>query len=345
MIGRLVIDDSLPTVFRTTLLSLLFATSALAADPVPLIFDTDMGNDIDDALALAMIHSLESRGACKLLAVTVTKDHPKAAPFVDILNTRYGRPDIPIGVVKGGATKEEGKFLKLADAKAADGSPLYPHDLLDGSTAPDAIPLLRRTLEQQPDGSVVIVQVGFFTNLLRLLESAPDENSPLSGRDLVAKKVKLLSLMAGAFTPIDHNTRYREYNVVYDIPAAQEVTAEWPTPMVWSGFETGNAVTYPHQSIDLDFPAQDPIKEAYYLYETPPHDRPTWDLTAVLHAVYPDRGYFELSPPGKVVVDQDGTTDFAPQEKGRDRYLILNPTLAARAREAMVQLCTQPLAR
>lgn len=332
-------------VFRSAFLSLCFSASALAADPVPLIFDTDMGNDVDDALALAMIHALESRGACKLLAVTLTKDHPKAAPFVDILNTRYGRPDIPIGVVKGGAAKDEGKFLKLADAKAADGSPLYPHDLLDGNTAPDAIPLLRRTLEQQPDGSVVIVQVGFFTNLTRLLDSAPDENSPLPGRDLVAKKVKLLSLMAGAFTPIDHNTRYREYNVIYDIPAAHKVAAEWPTPMVWSGFEIGIAATYPHQSIERDFPAQDPVKDAYYLYEAPPHDRPTWDLTSVLHAVHPDRGYFDVSPPGKVTVDENGVTDFTPQEKGRDRYLILNPTLAARAREAMVQLCTQPAGR
>lgn len=327
---------------RRILFPLLLSASTAIAEPVPLIFDTDMGNDVDDALALAMIHSLESRGACKLLAITLTKDHPKAAPFVDVINTRYGRPDIPIGVVKGGATKDEGKFLKLADATAADGSPLYPHDLTDGNAAPDAIPLLRRTLEQQADGSVVIVQVGFFTNLTRLLDSTPDENSPLPGRELVAKKVKLLSLMAGAFTPIDHNTRYREYNVIYDIPAAQKVTAEWPTPMVWSGFEIGTAATYPHQSIERDFPEKHPVKDAYFLYEPPPHDRPTWDLTSVLHAVYPDRGYFELSPAGKVSVDENGITDFAPQEKGRDRYLILNPTLAARAREAMVQLCTQP---
>ena len=329
--------------FRHIFLSLFFASAPVhAAEPVRLIFDTDMGNDVDDALALGMIHALESRGACKLLAVTLTKDHPKAAPLVDVINTAYGRPDIPIGVVKGGATKDDGKFLKLVDAKAADGSALYPHDLTDGNTAPDAIPLLRRTLAEQPDGSVVIVQVGFFTNLTRLLDSPADEISPLPGRELVAKKVKLLSLMAGAFTPIDHKTRYREYNVIYDIPAAHKVAAEWPTPMVWSGFEVGIAATYPHQSIERDFPERHPVKEAYYLYEPPPHDRPTWDLTSVLHAVYPDRGYFEVSPPGKVLVDENGVTDFAPQENGRDRYLILNPLLAARAREAMVQLCTQP---
>lgn len=47
-----------------------------SAEPVRLIFDTDIGNDVDDALALGVIHALQSRGECELLAVTVSKDHP-----------------------------------------------------------------------------------------------------------------------------------------------------------------------------------------------------------------------------------------------------------------------------
>ncbi|MEE2676138.1 MAG: nucleoside hydrolase, partial [Planctomycetota bacterium] len=90
---------------------LLFTPLTLTAKaPVKLIFDTDMGNDIDDAMALAMIHSLVSRGECELLAVTVTKDHPQSAAFVDLINTFYGRPDIPIGVVKDGMAKEPSKY-------------------------------------------------------------------------------------------------------------------------------------------------------------------------------------------------------------------------------------------
>ena len=62
-----------------------------AAQSVPVIFDTDMGNDVDDALALAMLHALESRGECRLIGVTITKDNPWAAPYVDLVNTFYGR--------------------------------------------------------------------------------------------------------------------------------------------------------------------------------------------------------------------------------------------------------------
>src|SRR3954470_7817274 len=86
----------------------------VAIRPVPLVFDTDMGNDIDDALALGVIHALESRGECKLLAVTVTKDEPISAPFVDAVNTFYGRGDVPIGVVRGGPTPEPSKYTPIA---------------------------------------------------------------------------------------------------------------------------------------------------------------------------------------------------------------------------------------
>jgi hypothetical protein len=83
------------------LLAALFSAFASgAAAPVRLVFDTDMGNDVDDALALAMIHALETRGEAQLLAVTLSKDNRYAAPFVDLVSTFYGRKDIPIGVVK-----------------------------------------------------------------------------------------------------------------------------------------------------------------------------------------------------------------------------------------------------
>ena len=77
------------TVVMLFLLTLSTSTAFTAApsEPVRLIFDTDMGNDVDDAMALAVIHALETRGQCKLLAVTLTKDHPLAAEFVDAINT------------------------------------------------------------------------------------------------------------------------------------------------------------------------------------------------------------------------------------------------------------------
>jgi len=320
--------------------ALALGTQLAAAEPVRLIFDTDLGNDIDDALALAMIHSLETRGDCVLLATTSTKDHPKSAQLLDAINTFYGRPDVPVGAVQGGATPEEGRYLKLVDQKT-DGKVHYPFDLKD---APNAVKLLREILSREKDKSVVLTQVGFFTNYRRLLESKPDDISPLSGKQLIEKKVKLLSIMAGSFQTIRDNNHYKEYNVVKDIPSAQVLAQGWPTPIVWSGFEIGISVPYPATSIERDYEyvPHHPIKEGYYFYNPPPHERPTWDLTSVLYAVHPDRGYFDLSVRGEVVVEKDGFTRFTPKKNGRDRFLKLDALKIERVREALVQLSSQP---
>jgi inosine-uridine nucleoside N-ribohydrolase len=319
------------------------ASPGRAAEPVRLIFDTDVGNDVDDVLAHGVIYALQSRGACDLLAVTVTKDHPLAGPFADMLNTFYGRPDIPVGVVRGGATRAEGKFLGMVRDRDGD-KPRYPHALKASADAPDAVAVLRKVLAAQPDGSVVIAQVGFATNLARLLDSPPDAASPLPGKELAAKKVKLVSAMFGAYKPGGGVNPHREYNVIEDLPAAKKFVADWPTPIVFSGFEVGLAVTYPAASIvnDYRYAKNHPLPEAYRRYDPPPHNRPCWDLTSVLYAVHPDRGYFGLSEPGRVTVGDDGVTRFAPAADGRHRFLTVSREQVARCREAFAQLASQP---
>ncbi len=315
-----------------------------ADDPVRLIFDTDMGNDVDDAMALAIIHALESRGECRLLAVTVTKDNKYAAPFVDLMNTFYGRGEIPIGVVRGGATPEDGKYLRQV-VTAEDGGKLrYPHDLTDPAQAPEATRLLRQVLAAQPDGSVVVVMVGFSTNMARLLASGPDDLSPLDGVALVKQKVRLLSTMAGAFGPKQVAKRVGEYNIVKDLPAAKKVFAEWPTPVVASGWEIGDAIKHPSQSMreDYRFVAQHPLVEAYRYYRGLANDQPTYDLTSVVYGVRPNRGYFDLSQPGRIIVEDDGFTRFEPAANGPHRFLIARPEQVVRVRELQVVLCSQP---
>lgn len=321
------------------------ASSSSADSPaVPrIIFDTDMGNDVDDLLALGLLHGLQSRGACELLGVTITRSDELAGPFVNAVNTFYGRPDLPVGCIRGPAEKEASKFLRLVESRE-QGGPKYPHRLQRSSDAPDAVKLLRRLLSHQPDRSVTLVQVGYFSNLAALLDTPGDEFSPMKGRDLAEQKVKLLSVMAGAFQTIDGNNHYLEFNVIKDIPSAQKLARDWPTPIVWSGFEIGIALPYPATSIGRDFSyvRHHPVAEGYVLYEPPPHERPTWDLTSALYAAHPDRGYFGVSPRGSVTIEADGFTRFTPQAEGRDRFLTLDATQMARTREALVQLCSQP---
>jgi inosine-uridine nucleoside N-ribohydrolase len=297
------------------------------APPARIIFDTDLGNDIDDALALAMLHAFTSRHETQLLAVTTTKDNPLVGPAVDAIDTFYGRPEIPIGVVKDGRTPEGSPILTALTAA------VYPHRLRDGRQAPDAVAVLRRVLEAQPDRSVTIVQVGFSTNLARLLASAPD---------LAARKVRMLVAMAG-----DFSGGPPEYNVKTDIPAARKVFAEWPTPIVASGFEIGRQILFQASTVERAFGYVEhhPIADAYRAYMKMPYDRPSWDLTAVLYAVRPDEGYFSLSPPGLIEVDEKGATRFVIAADANRRYLIAGPEQRVRVLEALEELASEPPSR
>jgi inosine-uridine nucleoside N-ribohydrolase len=311
-------------------LLLLLLSCALIFAQVPVIFDTDMGNDIDDALALALLHALESRGECHIVAVTITKDNPWAAPYIDLVNTFYRRPDIPIGMVKrSGVTPEDSAMIRVpAERKRPDGSFVYPHKILSGADAPDAVAVLRKALEAQADHSVAIVQVGFSTNLAHLL---------IDSRELVTRKVKLLVMMAGNFAKPNP-----EFNIKMDIPSAQKLLRAWPTPIVTSGFEIGNSMLFPASSIVRDFPANHPVADAYRNYQKFPYDRPTWDITAALYAVRPNDGYFSLSEPGSIHVDEKGVTTLNPAADGKHRYLVMNDAQRARALEAMILLSSQP---
>lgn len=313
-------------------------SAAEPASPALLIFDTDIGNDIDDALALAVIHALADRGECRLLAVTISKDYRPCEEFVGLVNDFYGRREIPIGRVVGGKTPEPSRYIDGVASAREVGRFVYPR--LEKEYG-DAVPLLRETLAAQADGSVTMVVVGFSTNMARLLTTPSDKFSELNGVDLVAKKVKLLSIMAGNYAAAG---REPEYNVHVDLDAARTVYARWPTPIVASGFEVGQAIKYPATSIERDFNyvRRHPIKEAYALYLDMPYDRETWDLTSVLYAVRPDRGYFSLSEPGTITVDDAKLTQFTPSPEGRARYLKVDAAQVERVREALVQLASQP---
>ena len=320
-------------------------TSVGAGEPVKLIFDTDIGNDIDDALALAVIHALQSRGECELLAVTSSKDNPYAALYCDVVNTFYGRPQIPLGRVQKGLTPKDGSYVRKVVEYSEDGKPVFLRHFQNVEEIPEAVSVLRKTLAAQADQSVVLVVVGFSTNIARLLQSPGDEISPLTGQQLVAQKVKLLSQMIGRFDPNKPET-FHEYNVRVDIPAARTLYELWPEkiPVVVSGWEIGRAIQNRATSIlnDYRYVKHHPVKMGYEYWHKMPYDRPTYDLTSVLYAVRPDRNYFGLSAPGKFMINAQGKLEYAADPQGKQRYLTVTPEQIIRTQEVLESLSSQP---
>jgi inosine-uridine nucleoside N-ribohydrolase len=300
--------------------------------PPVIILDTDMGNDIDDALALVMVHELQRMGECSLAGITISKENPWAAAFTRLVNARCGNPDIPIGVVRNGATPEDGPFIrKIAEPY---GQP---------TECEDAIRLLRKLLRDQPDHSVVLVTIGFFTNVAHLLASDSDDISPLGGRKLVERKVRFVSSMAGNFSheaASGPDLGNPEFNVRTDIPAARHFVNECPAPIIFSAFEIGSAILFPGALIDeiLAIEPGNPVAAGYAAYLQMPYDRQTWDQTAVLYAVRPGERYFDLSAPGVVRIDDQGFTEFAPRPGGLHRHLILREDRSQQVRDTIAEL-------
>lgn len=292
--------------------------TALPKDSTTLvIFDTDMGNDVDDALALDMLYKYQDAGKIKILAIMTNKCEDGSAKFLDIMNTWYGYPNIPIGVCRNGADCSKGPNYALSVCNMN----MFSTTIKDYNVLPDAEKLYRQILSKQPDHSIVIISTGFSTNLARLLDTPADEYSKLTGKELLAQKVNYMSLMAGAIKMTEH----KEYNIIEDIPAAKKLFAESPVKVITSPFEVGLVIEYPGASIENDFAwaPQHPMVEAYKAYMKMPYDRPTWDLTAALEVLEPNK-YMTLSEEGKITVNDDGITTFIPQKGGNQYYLMTN---------------------
>jgi len=305
---------------------------------IPIIFETDMGNDIDDALALDMLYKYTDMGLVNLLGISTNKESPYSIEFLDLMNTWYGYPNIPLGKITNGADCENDaiNYAKATCLYEENGKSPFKRTHKNYEKIPESPILYRELLANQPDNSVVVVSVGFSSNIARLLDTEPDQFSPLSGKELVAQKVKLLSMMAGHAA----DTTFREYNVVKDIPAAQKIFNEWPTPIVISPFEVGIAILFPATAIEnnLDYASPHPLKIAYESYLDMPYDRPTWDLTSVLYAVEGAENYFDVSEWGWMVSDEYAHTRFYPDENGKHAYLSVNEEQIRNVKNRFVEL-------
>lgn len=291
------------------------ATEVSEAQPVRLILDTDLGPDYDDVGAIALMHALADSGYVNVLATISSNKDERVVPCIEVLNTYFDRPDLPVGAPKseGGVSLTTWHKRKWTEELPAR----YPHKSEKTSDAPDAVDVYRRILSAQPDSSVVICTIGFFTNLKDLLLSAADEYSPLTGRELVVKKVKRLISMAGAFP------EGREFNVYCDISASRVVMEQWPTEIIFSGFEIGNAILTGKKLVQMRVEGN-PVKDAYSLSlaEGDPDGRMSWDQTAVLVAIKGYEPYYRVERGSIHLIDDEGSNRWIPDEKGRDFRLI-----------------------
>lgn len=325
----------------TTITLLFFITSCCSKEvvistkePVRIIFDTDLGNDIDDVLALQMLFNYEQEGKAELLGITLCKANPATIAFTDGYCRFNRRGNIPIGYAYHGVTPENGTYLIPTLKALVDNKPLIQPVRTIDSKLPEGYKLLRQILAEQPDTSVVLIAVGALTNIGNLLISEADEFSPLTGCDLVAAKVRRVVTMAGLFSD---EFDFPEYNVAGDLEASHHTFELCPVPLTTTGWEVGKRLLYPHKCILKDFgnPETHPLSVAYCFYSQMPYDRPMWDVTAVLEAIEPGK-WFDRSSKGTIQIAKDGRSSFKVSEQGIQDYLIIPPKKTAIILQAII---------
>jgi len=299
--------------YKLLLLFLLFASVCFGQQkPVNIIFDSDMGPDYDDVGAITILHNLADKGDAHILATVASTRYEGVAGVMNVFNTYFKRPGIPIGIPKNGLDLRD--WQHWSDTVLAK----YPHKIKSNDEVPDAVQVYRKVLTSQPDHSVTIVTVGFLTNLSNLLNTNADEYSKLNGKELVAHKVKLLVCMAGRF-PSGY-----EFNVMKDARASQNVYTNWPTQIILSGFEIGEKILAGVPLIHNDSIKNSPVKDVFRIAMPMAKEdslgRKSWDETAVLVAI---KGYsqFYTLHHGRMSVADDGKNAWDDNGNGQ-AYLV-----------------------
>jgi len=179
--------------------------SALGAgERVPVILDTDLGDDIDDTWALAMMLGMPEIDL--KLVVTAAEDTPTKTRLTARILQDMDRMDIDIG------TGVETGDRELNQVKYLDG---FDYDKYPGKVYDDGVARMIEIIEAS-DEMITICVVGPQTNMKAALERSPG----------IAKKARIVS-MAGS-VHIGYNgieKRMPEWNVFRDLEASKAVFA------------------------------------------------------------------------------------------------------------------------
>lgn len=174
----------------------------------PIILDTDIGDDIDDALALAMV--LKHKGFQLEMISTVHAEVDLRARIAAKMLTLWGRPDIPV-IVGAGQPYRQTPRTGYVQAQAA----LVPeHEKFENiSTAPVTERIWQTCLRSK--APVTLLAIGPLTNAARTIEAHPDIHDHL----------ERIVLMGGAI-----RKSWAEYNFLYD-PEAARIVMESRIPL------------------------------------------------------------------------------------------------------------------
>jgi len=268
---------------------------------IPVIFDTDIGDDIDDTWALVML--LKSPQVDVRMVTTTCGKAEYRAKIIARLLTIAGRTDIPIGLGEGGrgGTGRQQDWVK--DYKLAD---------YTGKVYEDGVSAVIEMVDKSPQ-LMTVVAVGPLHTMAGVLQRQPQTAAKAS---FVGMHGSVRVGYAGGAKPV------AEYNVKYSIPAARKVlSAPWKQISI-TPLDTCGLVTLSGPRFQALKDSKDPLVQALlenYRIWARKSDLQQFSASSVLfdttaiYLAYPDtRPLMELETLSIAVTD-DGFTRIDPQ--------------------------------
>lgn len=307
------------------LILILFFFNICTYSQVKIIFDTDFGGDADDLGALVMLHNFIERGECELLAVMCWSTEISAVSAIDAVNRFFNHKNIPIGTRKDSLHIIDWNYSKSIIEKL--------DYRIDQNSAENAVDLYRKLLAANEDKSIKIVTVGPLKNIENLLNSAPDDISNFSGKELIEKKVNEFVIMGGNF-PSGEN----EWNFDGGMKGVTKKVIENITvPITFTGYELGVEIKTGEVFNELDKSHPLFIGFKYFsehapwinkFYNGKIMDNSTYDQTAVLYAVREGVGkYWTKINDGYCLPDSTGGNKWISKSNSDHSYLkLIMPT-------------------
>ena len=275
------------------------------------MLDTDIGPDCDDAGAIAVMAYLAKRYNVSVGAVVSCTSSPFGAPCAEAL-CRFA--DLDVGVF---AENKQPHLLTQPKFRKYDR--FVSEQFGNKRNYTEATEAYRRTLAALPDGGAVIVAIGPLSTLAQLLISQPDEISPLSGRELLSRKVYAIIAMAGKYP------QGREWNLAVDPISANIFLEKCPVPLIISDFDIGYSVRcgFPTPPTDA---ISNPFWQAYRRFCGEENDKPllnaSYDLTAMHFAFEGESEWFGLSESERFEIQEDGSNRFLLCADGNCRRIV-----------------------
>lgn len=292
--------------------------SKMVFEMLNIIIDTDLGYDCDDGGALIIANKLHKKNKINVLAITHCVNSIEGAMAIKKINDYYGNSDIPIGVSDNYAFdvnnlyeeifmnfKHHDDFIGYAEKPSF--YKLLRSSFDDLSYCKENFPIsylqIVESLSEVEDNSAILVCIGQLNTFANLIKY---------NHTLLKKKLKKAVVMCGNFYQendyFDDGETFwpGEFNVIMDLNSSKTVINHSEIPIDFIDYNQGVDILTGEGLIGQE---DNPIYKMYKIHGKG-KECSSWDPIAVLYATELYNDNFEVSPTGRVMVDNKGKTSF-----------------------------------